>query len=109
VPLAAALACADPDPAHERPARASRQAAEAGDADAMAHLGHMFANGAGVPASNASALRWFRAAAERGHPSGQYGLGYLHLAGYGLPKDAAAALALFTKVAPIRLLLKRAL
>ena len=38
----------------------SRQAAEAGDADAMAHLGHAYANGVGTPQSNATALHWFR-------------------------------------------------
>ncbi|KAK9842449.1 hypothetical protein WJX81_000710 [Elliptochloris bilobata] len=76
-----------------------RQAAEAGDADAMAHLGHMFANGAGVAPSNVSALEWFTAAAEHAHPSAQYGLGYLHLAGYGVEKDARKAFEFFTKAA----------
>ncbi len=73
-----------------------RQAAEAGDADAMAHLGHMYANGVGVAASNESALDWFDRAARRNHPSGQYGLGYLHLSGYGVPKDAKKAFKYFT-------------
>lgn len=76
-----------------------RQAAEAGDADAMAHLGHMYANGVGVAASNESALEWFDRAARRNHPSGQYGLGYLHLSGYGVPKDAKKAFKYFTSAA----------
>ena len=76
---------------------ASRQAADAGDVDAMAHLGHAYANGLGTAPSNASALHWFRAAAERGaHPSALYGLGYLHLSGAGVPKDAKRALKFFT-------------
>ena len=65
----------------------------------MAHLGHMFANGAGVAASNASALRWFQQGAERGHASALYGLGYLHLAGFGVPKDPASALHFFSAAA----------
>ena len=65
----------------------------------MAHLGHMFANGAGVAPSNTSALEWFNAAAAHGHPSAQYGLGYLHLAGYGVAKEARKAFEFFTKAA----------
>lgn len=43
------------------------QAAEAGDADAMAHLGNMHANGAaGVAQDNATAMSWFWKAADRG-------------------------------------------
>ncbi|EIE24098.1 HCP-like protein [Coccomyxa subellipsoidea C-169] len=80
----------------EQAFRYFRQAAEAGDADAMAHLGHMYANGVGVAASNESALDWFDRAARRNHPSGQYGLGYLHLSGYGVPKDAKKAFKYFT-------------
>ena len=45
--------------------RRRRLAAEAGDADAMAHVGHMYANGAGVEQSNLTALRWFKEAAEQ--------------------------------------------
>lgn len=62
----------------------------------MAHLGHMYANGAGVQASNATALDWFKQAAEKNHPSALYGLGYLHLAGFGVPKDAKKAFKYFT-------------
>lgn len=62
----------------------------------MAHLGHMYANGVGVAASNESAHEWFDRAARRNHPSGQYGLGYLHLAGFGVPKDAKKAFKYFS-------------
>ncbi len=41
---------------------------EAGDADAMAHLGHMYANGNGVAQNNVTALRWFKEAAEQARP-----------------------------------------
>ena len=41
------------------------QAAAQGDADAMAQLGHMFANGLGVKANNQTAIGLFRASAEK--------------------------------------------
>ena len=77
-----------------------KRAADGGDADAMASLGHMHAAGAGgAPASNATALSWFRRGSDRGHPSALYGLGYMALAGAGTPRDPAAALAAFRRAA----------
>lgn len=32
----------------------------------MAHLGHIYANGQGVPQDNATAVRWFKKAADHG-------------------------------------------
>ncbi|KAL4530008.1 hypothetical protein Ndes2526B_g04771 [Nannochloris sp. 'desiccata'] len=64
-----------------------RQAAQAGDVDAMAHLGHMHANGLAVEQDNATAWRWFWRAAEKGHASGLFGLGYMHLTGQGAEVD----------------------
>ncbi|KFM24777.1 Sel-1-like protein 1 [Auxenochlorella protothecoides] len=58
-----------------------RQSAEAGDAEAQAHLGHAYAGGVGVARDNATAAHWFKQAAEKGHPSGYFGLGYMHLEG----------------------------
>ena len=43
------------------------QAAAQGDADAMAQLGHMFANGLGVKANNQTAIGLFRASADKVH------------------------------------------
>jgi len=57
----------------------SRRAVEAGDADAMAHLGHMYANGNGVAQNNVTALRWFKEAAEQAWPR--------HQASSALPLD----------------------
>lgn len=57
----------------------------------MGHLGHMYANGLGVAASNKTAKHWFQKAANLGHPSGLYGLGYMHLKGQGMPVDHAQA------------------
>jgi len=42
------------------------QAADAGDSDAMSHLGNIYANGHGVPQNNATALSWFWKAADGG-------------------------------------------
>ena len=65
----------------------------------MAHLGHMYASGAGVEASNATALEWFRQAAEKNQASALYGLGYMHLSGMGVPPDARKAFKYFTLAA----------
>jgi hypothetical protein len=61
----------------------------------------MYANGLGVPASNESALHWFRLAAEKNHPSAQYGLGYMHLSGYGVAKDAKKAFKFFSSASEL--------
>lgn len=42
------------------------QAAEMGDADAMAHVGHAYANGIAVAQNNVTARSWFTKAAEKG-------------------------------------------
>jgi Sel1 repeat len=77
-----------------------RQAAQKGDVKAMAHLGHMYANGAGgVAANNDTALAWFLKAAEHNQPSALYGLGYLHLAGYGVHKNYKKAFHYFEQAA----------
>ena len=69
---------------HRAAYRYFAQAAAAGDADAMSHLGHMHANGVGVEANNETALALFRRAAEKGNAHAQYGLGYMHLSGFGM-------------------------
>lgn len=72
-------------------------ASDAGDADAAAHLGHMYASGRGAPRDLARAVELFRSASRRNHPSALYGLGVLHLTGEaadvatGLDKDADKA------------------
>lgn len=56
-------------------------AAVAGDAGAMAHLGHAHANGIGFDRNSTKAAEWFQKAANKGHPGGLLGLGYMHLSG----------------------------
>ena len=65
----------------------------------MAHLGHMYANGLGVKASNSTAIKWFRKGSDRGNPSAQFGLGYMYLRGVGLPQDYRMAVKFLTSAA----------
>lgn len=77
------------------------QAAEMGDSDAMAHIGHAYANGIAVAQSNATARGWFLKAAEKGHPSGLLGLGVMHLTGQGTAVDHVVAARYLTSAADI--------
>lgn len=77
-----------------------QRAADAGDHDAMAHLGHMYANGFGTKQDLATARSWFQKAAERDISSAQYGLGYMYLTGAGgVDEDHEKAFKLFTQAA----------
>lgn len=80
-------------------ARYFQQAADKGDAQAMALLGHLYANGRGVKASNATAIKWFTAAAESNQHSALYGLGYMALTGSGMELDYDQAFRNFTAAA----------
>ncbi len=68
----ATVRCAIPAPARAHPpltalpAHRWLQAAAAEDSTAMAHLGHIYANGQGVKQDNATAVRWFKKAADHG-------------------------------------------
>jgi TPR repeat protein len=73
------------------------QAAEAGDAGAMAHMGHMYANGLAVPQDFDKAREWFWRAGELGHPSGFFGLGFTHLTGQGADIDFKQAFVYFRR------------
>ena len=66
-------------------------AANAGDATAMANLGNMYANGFGVETNNATAFEWFEKSAKQGNAMGRYGLGYMILAGQGVPRNEQLA------------------
>jgi TPR repeat protein len=68
-----------------------RLAAAQGNAPAQGNLGHMYANGQGVPLDYAEALKWYRLAAEQGDASGQYNLGAMY-GGDCVPRDYAEAL-----------------
>lgn len=69
-----------------------RQAAEAGDPEAQAQLGHMYASGLGVPANNQSALKWLRRGSDGGSASAKFGLGFMYLYGHSLQQSYRTAL-----------------
>lgn len=82
------------------------QAAEAGNADAMVELGHLYRTGrparplaAPFPAAPTRAFEFYRRAAESGHAEGMLWLGVLLFQGEGATKDKARALAWFIKSA----------
>ncbi|KAL4449404.1 hypothetical protein ABPG77_007048 [Micractinium sp. CCAP 211/92] len=81
---------------HEQAVKYLLQAADAGDSDAMAHLGNMYANGHGVPQDNATALSWLRSAADLGNPAGYLGMGYMYMAGHGVERDYSKAISYLT-------------
>jgi len=67
--------------------------AEKEDPVAQNDLGLMYHKGAGVPADNEEALKWFHKAAEQGYARAQHNLMmYLHN-GWGAPKDNVTAYA----------------
>ena len=69
--------------------------AEQGYAAAQSILGHMYANGEGVPEDDAEAVRWYRLGAEQGNAAAQFLLGGMYANGEGLPKDNAEAVRWF--------------
>lgn len=85
---------------HHRALHYLQNAADAGNANAMAFLGRMYAEGStSVSASNETALRYFRMAADKGNAVGQSGLGIMYLYGKGVDKDYAKAFKYFEKAA----------
>ena len=64
-----------------------QQAADAGNAIAMAFLGKMYLEGGdAVAQNNETALKYFKKAAALGNPVGQSGLGLMYLYGKGVPQ-----------------------
>lgn len=68
-------------------------------ADAVYHLGDIYAGGYGVPTDPATALRLLRNAAERGHERACLDLGYIYLHGTLARPDARTAVRYFSKCA----------
>ena len=64
-----------------------RRRAEAGDADAQAHLAEVYYNGRGVEVDYEEALRWGRLAAEQGHDGGQAMLAVSYFQGRAVELD----------------------
>jgi serine/threonine protein kinase/TPR repeat protein len=66
-----------------------REASDAGNPKAQAHLGLMFLGGYTVTRNYAEAKRLLDSAAAAGDPTGHAGLGWMALMGNGMPKDVA--------------------
>ncbi len=66
---------------------ALRRAALAGDPEAAAALGDLYATGGNLPPNHVEAASWFRRAAEAGHKGAARSLGLLYFAGAGVPRD----------------------
>lgn len=75
--------------------RLYRLAVVQGNADAQAHLGHMYSNGRGVPRDDSEAARLFRLAAQQENPIAQNNLGWMYREGRGVPRDDGEAIRLF--------------
>ena len=73
--------------------------AEAGDAQAMTLLGHLYESGQGIPGDAAKAALWYGLAAKRGDREGQVALALLCLSGEGVSRDKRRAMELFEAAA----------
>ena len=67
--------------------RLFRLSAAEGNEYAQYNLGHMYAEGQGVPQNYKEAFKWFRIAAEQGIPQAQYNLGFMYAEGQGVSQD----------------------
>jgi TPR repeat protein len=76
-----------------------RRAGLAGDAQAAAVVGYLYARDGDLPPNYAEAAMWLRRAAEAGHAAAARTLGRLLLIGQGLPKDIAEAVHWLRKAA----------
>ena len=73
--------------------------AEQGNAMAQFNLGHMYANGYGVPENDKTAVKWFTKAAEQGLAEGQFNLGAMYDFGDGVPQNDKTAVKWYTLAA----------
>jgi TPR repeat protein len=75
----------------------TRQAALAGDADAMVSMGWACEHGYGVPKDGTQTLFWAEKAAEAGHLQAMTNLGILYSQGRVVPKDPVKSIAWFKR------------
>jgi TPR repeat protein len=73
------------------PLPAIRKLAEAGDADAMALLGALYADGLGVEKDDEEAVAWYEKAAKKGDPYAMVSLGLRYANGLGVPENQGQA------------------
>ena len=73
--------------------------AKAGDAMCQDLIGQLYANGLGVKADPAAALRWFQLSAAQGNPIAAYNLGRAYETGAGVAKNLGEAAKWYAKSA----------
>ncbi len=76
-----------------------RKAADKGNPDAMAGIGHMYYNGRGVKEDNPEALKWYKKAAANGNIKAMIYIGNMYLNGYGVKEDGHEAVKWYKKAA----------
>ncbi|MEX2481820.1 MAG: tetratricopeptide repeat protein [Gammaproteobacteria bacterium] len=75
----------------ERAATLFTTLAQAGHADAQAHIGYMTYQGEGIARDPVRAVEWYRLAAAQGHRDAQYNLAVAYASGEGAAQDDAEA------------------
>lgn len=76
-----------------------RHSADAGEQAAQDHLGMMYEDGEGVPASDQTAAYWYQQAAEQGYAPAQLNLGRMYRNGKGVPQNDVQAVSWYRKAA----------
>jgi len=73
--------------------------AEAGDAEAQAWVGSLYANGDGVDINDGTAFGWYLKSAEGGNVQAQSNIGAMYAMGQGVAQDDEAAVRWFERAA----------
>ena len=73
--------------------------AEAGDTDAQAWVGSLYANGDGVELDDGEAFKWYLKSAEGGNVQAQSNIGAMYAMGKGASQDSEEAVRWFEKAA----------
>ena len=77
----------------------TRELAEAGDADARASLGFMYAKGVNTEINEGEAVRWYELAAQQDNVTAQFNLGVMHAQGRGVQRNYREASYWYAKAA----------
>lgn len=83
----------------ENAVKMAKQAAEAGEPQAMNHLGQLYAMGYGVDRNYGEARKWYETAAEAGNSHAMYNMGSLYRGGLGVERNYVQAMIWYKKAA----------
>ncbi|MEN8626097.1 caspase family protein [Psychrobacter proteolyticus] len=76
-----------------------KQAANKGNANAMASIGNRYDNGQGVTQDYTTAMSWYKKAADKGNTVAMYNLGVMYENGKGVTQDYRTAMGWYKKAA----------